>query len=49
VFEPFALAVEGMDSDRSLLDSVKAECLDRVPPPDLGWRAIAGPVAAERP
>ena len=28
VFEPFALAVEGMESSGSLLDSVQAECLE---------------------
>ena len=33
VFEPFALAVEGMESGGSLLDSVRAECLKLAPPP----------------
>jgi MoxR-like ATPase len=34
VFEPFALAVEGMESGDSLLDAVKAECLRLAPPPE---------------
>jgi MoxR-like ATPase len=38
VFEPFALALEGMSSDESLLDYVKAECLRRVPPPEPTWQ-----------
>ncbi len=33
VFEPFALALEGMESGDSLLDAVKAECLRIAPPP----------------
>jgi MoxR-like ATPase len=34
VFEPFALAVEGMGSGGTLLDAVKAECLRLAPPPE---------------
>jgi MoxR-like ATPase len=38
VFEPFALAIEGMSSNDSLLDQVKAECLRLVPPPAPEWQ-----------
>ena len=37
VFEPFALATEGMSSGESLLDSVKAECLKLAPVPEPVW------------
>ncbi len=37
VFEPFALAVEEMSSDRSLLERVKAECLRIAPMPEPAW------------
>jgi MoxR-like ATPase len=48
VFEPFALAVEGLDSGESLLDSVKAECLRRVPVPAPLWDESPGSVAPGR-
>jgi MoxR-like ATPase len=38
VFEPFALAVEGMSGDTSLLERVKAECLRIAPVPEPGWQ-----------
>jgi MoxR-like ATPase len=37
VFEPFALAVEGMSSDHSLLERVQSECLRLAPAPAPGW------------
>jgi MoxR-like ATPase len=37
VFEPFALAVEEMSTDRSLLERVKAECLRIAPTPEPAW------------
>jgi MoxR-like ATPase len=42
VFEPFALAVDGMSSDSSLLERVKAECLRLAPVPEPGWDEGAG-------
>ena len=41
VFEPFALAVEGMSTDRSLLERVKAECLRIAPVPEPAWEGAA--------
>jgi MoxR-like ATPase len=46
VFEPFALAVEGMSSDRSLLERVKTECLRIAPIPEPGWETGAPSRAA---
>jgi MoxR-like ATPase len=45
VFEPFALAVEGMSSAGSLLERVRDECLQLAPPPAPTWREDAGPAA----
>jgi MoxR-like ATPase len=47
VFEPFALAVEGMSSDASLLDRVRAECLKLAPVPEPGWDEGAGAPAPQ--
>jgi MoxR-like ATPase len=47
VFEPFALAVEGMSSDRSLLERVKADCLRLAPVPEPGWDESAGSPARQ--
>ncbi|HZQ03369.1 MAG TPA: AAA family ATPase [Gaiellaceae bacterium] len=41
VFEPFALAVEGMATDRSLLERVKSECLRIAPVPEPAWEGPA--------
>jgi MoxR-like ATPase len=41
VFEPFALAVEGMSTDRSLLERVKSECLRLAPVPAPAWEGAA--------
>jgi len=38
VFEPFALAVEGMASDGSLLERIKDRCLRIAPIPEPAWR-----------
>lgn len=38
VFEPFALAVEGMAGDGLLLESIKARCLRIAPIPEPAWR-----------
>jgi MoxR-like ATPase len=48
VFEPFALAVEGMESGESLLDSVRAECLKLAPPPQARLDATEGVVVSDR-
>jgi MoxR-like ATPase len=37
VFEPFALAMEGVSDDRSLLERVKSECLRIAPIPEPAW------------
>ena len=37
VFEPFALAVDAMSGDRSLLERVKEECLRIAPVPEPAW------------
>ena len=42
VFEPFALAVDGMSADGSLLDRVQAACLKLAPVPEPGWDEGAG-------
>jgi MoxR-like ATPase len=47
VFEPFALATEGMSSAGSLLDQVKAECLQRVPPPAPTWQQEGAALSAQ--
>ena len=45
VFEPFALALEGVSSTDTLLDHVRAECLRLVPAPAPTWdEAPAQPV-----
>jgi len=41
IFEPFALAMEGMSSDRSLLERVQAECLRIAPIPEPAWEGGA--------
>ena len=48
VFESFALAMDEMSSSRSLVDSVKAACLELAPPPELSWTATADPVDSAR-
>ncbi|MDX6511435.1 MAG: MoxR-like ATPase [Gaiellaceae bacterium] len=48
VFEPFALAVEGMSTDRSLLERVRAESLRIAPIPEPGWETAASSRAASR-
>jgi MoxR-like ATPase len=48
VFEPFALAVEGMESDMSLLDSVKAECLRLAPAPEAALDVTDGTPGSDR-
>jgi MoxR-like ATPase len=42
VFEPFALATEGMSSDGSLLERVRAACLQLAPVPEPAWAESAG-------
>lgn len=37
VFEPFALATEGMSSDMSLVDQVRTACLQLAPVPEPAW------------
>jgi MoxR-like ATPase len=37
IFEPFALAMEGTSTDRSLLERVKAGCLRIAPLPEPAW------------
>jgi len=46
VFEPFALAVEGMSTDRSLLERVQAECLRIAPVPEPAWEDAAASSAS---
>jgi len=48
VFEPFALAVEGMSTDRSLLERVKTECLRIAPVPEPAWEGAAPSRVASR-
>jgi len=48
VFEPFALAVEGTASDRSLLERVQSECLRIAPVPEPAWSAASAPTAQSR-
>jgi MoxR-like ATPase len=48
VFEPFALAVEGLSTDRSLLERVKTECLRIAPVPEPNWEGAAPSQAIPR-
>jgi MoxR-like ATPase len=48
VFEPFALAVEGMSTDRSLLERVQTECLRIAPIPEPAWDSASASPAASR-
>jgi MoxR-like ATPase len=41
VFEPFALAVEGMSQDQSLLERVQSECLRIAPVPEPAWQSTS--------
>ena len=47
VFEPFALAVEGMSSEGSLLERVLAESLRLAPMPEPAWQEGAGSPAPQ--
>jgi MoxR-like ATPase len=47
VFEPFALANEGMASDETLLQHVQAECLRLAPMPAPAWENAQGRQALE--
>jgi MoxR-like ATPase len=46
VFEPFALAVEGMASDGSLLERIKDRCLRIAPIPEPAWRETERPASS---
>jgi MoxR-like ATPase len=48
IFEPFALAMEGMSTDRSLLERVKAGCLRIAPIPEPAWEGGAPSKATSR-
>ena len=48
LFEPFALAVEGMSTDRSLLERVKTECLRIAPIPEPAWGGATPSQATSR-
>jgi MoxR-like ATPase len=48
VFEPFALAVEGLSTDRSLLERVKTECLRIAPVPEPNWEGATPSQAIPR-
>jgi MoxR-like ATPase len=48
VFEPFALATEGMSSDGSLLDQVRSACLELAPVPEPAWDDTVGSSAPHR-
>ena len=43
VFEPFAVAVDVMSADRSLLEQVREECLRIAPVPEPAWEERADP------
>ena len=47
VFDPFALAAEGMGSDGSLLERVQMKCLELAPMPEPAWDEGAGPSARQ--
>jgi MoxR-like ATPase len=47
VFDPFALAAEGMGSDGSLLERVQMKCLELAPMPEPAWDEGAGPPARQ--
>jgi MoxR-like ATPase len=49
VFDPFAVAVEGISADDSLLERVRVRCLELAPPPAPGWDEHAGSSATPRP
>jgi MoxR-like ATPase len=45
VFEPFAVAVESLSSNGSLLEQVREECLRLAPIPEPAWEGRAGSAA----